>query len=460
MNETENAIRDNDVDVGAELDNAPLGLFQWSIVALCAMVTFIDGYDLVAMGIVVPTLSQEWSLQPSEFSVALSAALVGVLGGSALAGWMGDKIGRRLTLAVMVLLAAIFMAATPAASTVTELAVYRFLTGVGAGGSIPVAIAYTSEFVPAARRNALVTLMYAGAPLGSVLGGAVGPFLISHGGWQGVFWFGGLISAIAFVAIILALPESLRFVALKGSNTPHLIRALRRLHPARAYPESARYVLAQTADAKQGVWKDVVGRGPLGMTLTLWIVFIAMQFIIFLMGLWLPTIFVGQGMPLQDALYTVAIYNLGGALGGPLAGWLGDRIGARTVLLLGFPSAAAAIGLLGFAHYGNAAWIVAFVAGLLIIGCSICLGALAATLYPVHARSTGVGLALGLGRFGAIVAPLIGGIFIARGDEAFFSLAIAGCTLGFFGLVVLGFLVRPGRLTKSVAPESQTSRVL
>ena len=147
-------------------------------------------------------------------------------------------------------------------------------------------------------------------------------------------------------------------------------------------------------------------------------------------------------MSLQNALYTVAIYNLGGALGGPLAGWLGDRFGARGVLLVGFPSAAGAIALLGFADYGEAAGLVAFVAGLLIIGSSICLGALAASLYPVHARSTGVGLALGLGRFGAIVAPLVGGVFLAQGNEAFFSLAVAGCALGFIGLIALGFFAQ------------------
>ena len=293
MAETERAEQGSrEVDVGAELDNARLGPLQWSVVALCALVTFIDGYDLVAMGIVVPTLSREWSLEPSQFGIALSAALVGVLIGSALAGWLGDKIGRRLTLAAMVLIAAVFMAATATATSTTELAVYRLLTGIGAGGSIPVAIAYTSEFVPAARRNALVTLMYAGAPLGSVLGGAVGPALISAGGWHGVFWFGGLTSAVAFLAIVAALPESLRYVALKDNDAARIVRTLRRLNPTKSYAEGSRYIVEQASRGSKGVWGDVLGRGRLGTTMSLWLIFIAMQFIIFLMGLWLPTIFV------------------------------------------------------------------------------------------------------------------------------------------------------------------------
>jgi len=143
------AGRSADVDVGEFVDGSPIGPLHWVIVGLGCFITIIDGFDLVAMGMVVPNLSADWSLDPSAFSVALSAALVGVLFGSAAAGSMGDAIGRRWTLILMSVICAAFMGLTAIVTSMNELILYRFLTGFGAGGSIPVAIALTSEYMPA-----------------------------------------------------------------------------------------------------------------------------------------------------------------------------------------------------------------------------------------------------------------------------------------------------------------------
>jgi len=426
------------VDVSTVIDEGRLRPFHWLVLGLCAFVTVIDGYDLLAMGLVVPTLSQQWQLDPQAFSPALSAAVVGVLIGSAIAGRLGDLIGRRWTLVIMLVISAVFMALTALADTMDELIVYRFFTGLGAGGSIPVAIAYTAEYMPAARRNTLVAVMYSGAPLGSVLAGGIGPTVIGRYDWHGVFWVGGVLTGLAALVLALFLPESIRYLVVKRAPRERIQRLLARIDPRPALANTAEFVVRE-ASAHQGPWRELLGPGKRAITCTLWAVFVVTQFVIFYIGLWMPTVLVRSGLALESAMYVVAIYNLGGALGGPVCGWLSDRYSAQRVLAVVYPIAGFMILTVIAALASPVLPGVALLAGVVVIGCSICLGALSASLYPTGIRSTGVGFALGIGRLGSIVAPIVGGWAVASGrDDVFFGIAALGSLICTAGVVLLG----------------------
>jgi len=428
------------IDVSTVIDESRLGRFQMLIVLLCGFVTIIDGFDLVSMGLVVPSLSAEWELPPSAFAPALSAALVGVLFGSAAAGSMGDIIGRRWTLIIMLLIAAVFMGLTGFASSMTELIIYRFCTGFGAGGSIPVAIALTAEYMPARRRNMLVALMYAGAALGSVIAGFAGPALIDLAGWQGVFYLGAVLTGVAAVLLMLALPESIRFLVAKRTEAERALKLLRRIDPRIRIGPDTEFVVHEETHRGAAV-RELFGGSQTAITLVVWLIFFGNQFTIFFVGLWLPTVFIEGGLNLQAALFVLAIYNMGGAVGGPLLGWFCDRRTAQRVLIVSYPLAGLAIGAIGLAlDYKPILAPVAFIGGLAAIGSSFCLGALTASLYPTRARSTGVGWALSIGRAGSIIAPLIGGVVLAWGAKGFFltaALAPLICAVGIALLIPL-----------------------
>ena len=430
----------NRVDIGAFVDGGHIRGLHWLVAALGAAVTLIDGIDLAAMGMVVPSVSEEWGMAPEAFSGVLSAALVGVLFGSAIAGSLGDAIGRRRTLIAMVAVCAVFMVLTAFAETVNELFVYRFLTGFGAGGSIPVAIALTAEYMPERRRNTFVTLMYAGAPLGTTVGGFVGPTVIELYGWQGVFVAGGLATAVVAVFLVLLLPESLRFLVSRGRDAERVRRLAARLRPDIDTGE-ATFFIAEPTHAGSSL-RELFGDRQTALTLVIWLVFVANQFQIFYL-LWLPTVFTEAGLALATALFLLAIFNLGGALSGPALGWISDRTSAKRVLTVVYPAASVCIGALGFAAGAPTVLpVLAFAAGAASLGASLCLGPLTASLYPTRARSTGVGWALSVGRAGSIAAPLLGGLVLASGPRSFFLVGAVAPLVAAAGILVLSRMTR------------------
>ena len=409
------SVAEQRINVDEQLNRSPVGHFHALVVALCGMVVLIDGYDLVVMGLVIPTMSEAWAVEPSVFAPALSAALIGVLFGSSLAGMAADSFGRRWTMVVLLLVASAFMLLSARAESLIELTAYRFMTGFGAGGTIPLAIAFTSEYMPERKRNMLVILMYAGAPMGSVVGGFIAPWMIANYGWQGIFVLGGILPLAAALAVALLLPESVRLLVSRGCDHGVAARLLQRVNPQfRLEPGQRFFVPEQEAKRKLAGIRELFGGRKTLVTAIVWVVFFANQSIIFLFALWLPTLFSESNVPLGVALYAYALYKLGGAVGGVGFGVLSDRVEPANVLRVTYPIAAVLVAVLGLTTFSVPLLAVtAVVTGICVGGSSLCLGSMTAGLYPVYARATGVGWALGVGRLGSIISPLLGGAAIA-----------------------------------------------
>lgn len=420
------------------IDDAPLGAFHIRLIVLCGMVVLIDGYDLISMGMALPTLAKDWGMPPSEFGGAMAAALVGVLFGSAFAGYMADKVGRRWTLIAMLFIASVFMWLCATASSMNELIAYRFATGFGAGGSIPVAVALTSEYAPSRYRYILVLTMYVGAPLGSAVGGFVAPPLIEQFDWPGIFYFGSVLPIVVCIVLALFLPESIKFLTARGKPADVIRRLLTRVRPGVDTSNTA--FIVEEAPQQRGPIGELFGERRTQKTLILWVIFFAAQFVLFLVSLWLPTVYEAAGRAPAKALNALGFYNTGAAAGALTIGLLADKFGAPRTLKITFPFAAVALTVLGFTSGSDGLFFsVAFVAGGAAIGSSLCLGPLAASLYPTHARSTGVGWALGIGRAGSIIAPFAGATIVGMGAtiESFFLVAAAAPLVCAVGIVLL-----------------------
>jgi benzoate transport len=405
------------VDVGHLLDHSKLGKAHIIIILVGTLVTAVDGYDLVSMGIVIPSISSDWKQSPAQFSLTLTMAMVGVMVGSGLAGTLADVIGRRKTMLCTTLIAGISMLATPLASTTSELAIYRFVTGLGAGGCIPITIAYASEYMPLALRNRLVVLMYTGAGLGSVLAGATGPTAINNMGWEGVFFLGGALSLLVCVLVLFLLPESVKYLVSRGGRENTLRDLLPKFSESYAPSPHDSFVLEEDEDDRRlNPIGELFRSSRLKITLLSWSVMLGNQFMIFLLALWMPTLLNQGGIQLATALYVLALYQVGGVIGGIGLSAIADKLGSGRVLMISYPLAGVLVALFG-SSLGSLPLLiaVAMLMGGLLVGSSFCLGPYVASLYPIHARSTGVGWALSVGRVGAIISPLVGGAALAIG---------------------------------------------
>jgi len=434
------------VNVSELIDRSPVRGFQWLVVLLCGLVALMDGFDIQTMAFVTPRLTAEWDLPRSAFGPVLSSSFAGIMAGTMVLGLVGDRFGRRRTLIWSFLFVGLASLATAWATSVEQLMLLRFLTGAGIGGCLPNATALTAEYVPSRRVGFFVTLMYSAVPLGGVLGGFVAGDLIARFGWGAVFVAGGVLP-LAIAAVLWAwLPESPRFLAVRPGAEAQLGRIFQRIDPS--YRRHADDAFVVASGGSKGSLAGLFAEGRAPLTTVIWIVFFFGLFGMYLLTSWLPTVFTDAGWPMAQAIRAVSVFQLGGVVGGLLAGRLVDRYGPYPVLGLLFVFAAGttlAVGVV--AAPPQQTLVLVALAGFGVVGAQLGMTALAASAYPTAARSTGVGWALGVGRFGAVVSPTLGGYAISAGwsQPTLFLCAAVPSLVCAIAVLVLALLERAGR---------------
>src|SRR5580692_3375360 len=223
------------IDVAEFIDQQPVGSFQLKLLATCAAVLFLDGFDTQAIGYVAPVLAKEWGLTKGALGPVFSAGLFGLMIGALLFGPLADRIGRKKIIVLSTLAFGIGALVTALVQDVNALLAIRFLTGLGLGGAMPNAIATTSEFNPRRRRATMVMIMFAGFSIGAALGGMLAAALIPAFGWRSVFIVGGAAPLLLVPILILRLPESVRFLALTGRANARVAELLARVNPAATF---------------------------------------------------------------------------------------------------------------------------------------------------------------------------------------------------------------------------------
>ena len=396
-----------DTDLAGFIEAQPVGRRQIHLLLMCAAVLFTDGFDTQAIGYVAPELAREWHLGRGALGSVFSAALFGLLLGSLLFSPLADRIGRKWIIIGSTFAFGVLTLATTLAHDVETLTALRFLTGLGLGGALPNAVALTAEISPHRRRATMVMAMFCGFSLGAALGGLIAAVMIPAFGWRSVFILGGAAPLILSAYLARALPESARFLALKGSADARVSRIVTWLFPAAA-PPGARFTVAEPASHGVPV-RELFAAGRTAFTLLLWTVFFMSLMDLYFLSNWLPTVLSDLGASVSQAAVIGSMLQVGGLVGVFALGRVIDRFSFRA-LAVTYLGAAVAVAAVGLAH-GSVAGVTAavFASGLCIVGGQTAANGLASGSYPTTARATGVGWALGIGRIGSIVGPLVGG---------------------------------------------------
>jgi MFS transporter, AAHS family, 4-hydroxybenzoate transporter len=405
------------LDVQEIIDRQPFTRYHLRVGVLCALAVMMDGFDAQAMGFVAPALLQQWHITRVALSPILSSGLVGMLIGALLFGPLGDRLGRKRVLMLCTLWFGLGSLLTARANSVESMFWLRLLTGFGLGGAMPNATALTAEYMPRRLRATGVMLMFFGFSMGAAIGGFVAAGIIGRYGWLAVFVVGGLLPCIAAV-FLLGLPESIRFLLLKGGEEERVSRLLGQIAPAVPIPRGASFTLSEERSAGFPV-SQLFTEQRARTTLLLWVVFFMSLLDLYFLTSWLPTVIHDAGVALDRAIAITALFQVGGAAAAIVLGRVVDRRMSYGVLAWVYLGAAVCVFLIGLVGAAPASKMVAletaavFAAGFCVIGGQTCSNSLAAESYPTAVRSTGVGWALGIGRIGSIVGPVLGGFLLS-----------------------------------------------
>jgi AAHS family 4-hydroxybenzoate transporter-like MFS transporter len=432
------------IDVVNVVDGSSVGKLILMVVALCAGVSFLDGFDILAISYVAPVIGAAWKLPREAFGPIFAAHYIGAAAGSVFFGWYADRYGRRMGVIIPTAIFGVFALLTVYAYDFKSLFILRVLIGIGLGGALSNAIAMVAEYSPQRTRATLVSLMYAAFPLGGVIGGPISALLIAKYGWHAVFILGGVLPILLTIGLLLWLNESIRFMVLSRAPTAQIAGILRRISPSFTPEASDTYVLPQSRGVSSKPTREIFGREFVRATVLLCIAAFVAQLVIVYVVTWMPLVLASIGMPVTSAILASVAFSVGGIFGAiGLARIIDKDKSYRWLVITFFLSALsiAGIGFLAANWYGLLA--ITFVTGLLTVGANIVLSAYSATVYPTAIRSTGVGWVVGWGRVGAIAGALFGTALVAAGLKIETAYVIAAVPAVIGGIAIALVRARP-----------------
>ena len=393
--------------------------FQVFAVALCTLLNMLDGFDVLVMAFTASEVAREWSLSGAQLGVLLSAGLFGMAGGSLFLAPLADRFGRRMLIVCCLTLITIGMLLSAAAAAPMQLAALRVLTGLGIGGMLASLNVITSEYSSGKWRSAAISLQVTGYPVGATIGGIIAGWLMATYGWRSVFAFGGIVSAVMIPVILWALPESMDYLLAK--RPANALSKLNTLFRKMGRPELDQLPPASEASSPTAATgMKTLFTGELGRsTFRIWTAFFMLMLSFYFVLSWTPRLLVAAGMSTQQGVTGGVLLNIGGIIGGTLFAWLSVKRGLKTLATLYM--VLTAIALVAYALFASSlvpAFIIALLIGIVIFGSMASLYSITPLLYPAGIRTTGQGWAIGIGRIGAILAPLLAGVLLDSGFDA------------------------------------------
>ena len=400
-----------------KIDNSPMGVHQWAIVLMAAVMNFLDGFDVLAIAFTATNISKDFGLSKTEFGMLVSAGLIGMVVGSMVLAPLADKFGRRPILLLSVAFSAVGLAVSGFSTTSEILAFSRILTGLGVGGILVGTNVITSEYSSKKWRSFAISVYAAGFGIGAMIGGIIAKSLQAAYSWHAVYFAGAAMTAVVFVVLWIWLPESIDYLNSKQTQNA----------------KAGEWDLTSKAEkiaVKLPFW-GLFGKKYLRSTLLLWLSFFAIMFCFYFISSWTPALLKEAGMTMEESINVGMMISLGGAAGSLVYGLIASRWSARSVLMLFTVASSIAIVVFILSSANLAiAMVLGVVVGALINGCISGLYTINPATYDADIRNTGVGWAIGAGRAGSVLAPTVAGILLDSGwEKQTLYIAVAGVML-------------------------------
>jgi AAHS family 4-hydroxybenzoate transporter-like MFS transporter len=401
------------VQVSRLLDERGLSSFQIKLIIWSFFIVLIDGYDIAAIAFAAPSLAKEWALKPGALGPVFSASLIGILFGSAIFGWVGDRYGRKAALIGSNLVFGVFTLAAAYSTNLDQMFWLRLLAGLGIGGVVPNIVATNAESAPRNLRATLAIIAVGCVPLGGAIPGFVTAVLVPQHGWQILFLIGGIVPIIIAIVSMVGLPESIKYMALHESQRSKMEAAIKAIRPDYQVPANAKFVIE---DEKQfpGFNPGYLFRDGLALiTPLLWLLFALNLMGYFFLISWTPTLMTAAKLPPATAALAGASLQVGGTIGALALCWWLQKHRFLAIAIM-FAIAVPVVASIGFAGLTSQAVVLVatFFAGFFVLGIQSGINVVGALIYPTSLRANGSGWELGIGRIGSIAGPIAGGLLI------------------------------------------------
>lgn len=355
--------------------------------ALCFLAVLCEGLDIQSMGLAAPRMAPALGLTRDQLGPLFSASIVGLLIGAVIFGRIADRVGRKRTLIVCLVIFGVFSVTTAVVAPFYALLAVRLLAGLGLGGALPNLVALAAEAVAPENRAGLVTRITCGLPFGGALCGIVAADL----DWRAIFYIGGLAPLALAPVAAFALPES------------------------RAYLDARKWTSTARADRADFPW-ILFGDGRATATLLLWTASFTSLLALYVLLNWLPTLIGDRGLARTDASLVSMLFNLGAGVGVLILADLLDRERRRRTISLWYLGLGVSLVALAGVNSGFLATAAAgFAVGFFVSSVPLPLYGMAPCYYAVSMRGAGVGASVAVGRLGAIFGPLLAASLLGFG---------------------------------------------
>ena len=415
---------------------SPMSTRQVLVVAITIALNALDGFDVLSISFASPGIAAEWKIARSALGFVLSMELIGMAFGSIFLGGLADRIGRRPTVlgCLVVMATGMFMATTSTGvlgglvtpffgllgyevdSRLADLAVWRIITGLGIGGMLAAINAVVAEFSNTRRRDLNVAIMSIGYPVGAALGGFITSTGLELAEWRSVFYFGATVTIVMIPIVFFLMPESVHWLARKQPSgaLDRINKTLRTLGHA-----TVTELPAVSADQRKRASGDLFRPPLLIVTVLCTAAYFFHITTFYYIVKWVPTIVVGMGFAPSSAGYVLSWLNVGGATGGTVLGLLSQRYPVKWLTIGVMLLSTIAVTIFGRSPADLTKLIlICMVSGFCTNAAITGMYAIFAKAFPTHVRAGGTGIAVGIGRGGSVLAPIIAGFLFTSFDPS------------------------------------------